>query len=213
MAVALSTYVREEHDGHADPLCLLSRAHCPAPAQLRPAAAGAPPLAATIGWPHLVCADACTRNAEPHSTAGAQEPIPDPFEIVYLTHCPCYRFSLVIPRVVPSAVRRRLALFRSWLTGQAPQDGIVLTLPERTSCHEDLGQWLEHLRRLRSARHRAKGKDIHERALIARWRYCGHYPWVFRMRTRRWHMVPEDCIVAQRCPQCAKPPRASSHIP
>jgi hypothetical protein len=30
-AVALSTYVREEHNGHADPLCLLSRAHSTSP--------------------------------------------------------------------------------------------------------------------------------------------------------------------------------------
>jgi hypothetical protein len=45
------------------------------------------------------------------------------------------------------------------------------------------------------------------------------------MRTRRWHVVPEAFIaalrqanppvdiVAQQCPQCAKPPRPSSHIP
>jgi hypothetical protein len=66
MVVALSTHVREELDGHADPLCLLSRAHCTSPGQLRPAAAGAPaggdyPLA------HLACTTPArvTRNPTP----------------------------------------------------------------------------------------------------------------------------------------------------
>ena len=87
-----------------------------------------------------------------HPAAGERGPIPDPFETVYLTHRPRYRFALVVPRVVPSAVRRGLALFRLWLTGQAPQDGVVLALPELTPLHEDRGRLLECVRRLRSAR-------------------------------------------------------------
>src|SRR5262245_33191872 len=100
---------------------------------------------------HLACANANMRDAERHISAGAQQPIPDPFETVYLTHRPRYRFALVIPRVVPNAMRRGLALFRLWLTGQAPQDGIVLTLPELTAFHEDLNRMLEYLRHLHSA--------------------------------------------------------------
>jgi hypothetical protein len=103
-------------------------------------------------WPaHLGCAEAHRRNVDAHSSAGDLELRREPFETVYLTHHPRYRFALVIPRVLPRAVRRGLALFRLWLTGQAPQDAVVLTLPELTAFYEDLGRLLEYLRRERHA--------------------------------------------------------------
>jgi hypothetical protein len=101
---------------------------------------------------HLACAEAYTPDAEARPSGGDLEPSREPFETVYLTQRAGYRFALVIPRVVPSAVRQGLARFRLWLPGQAPQDGVVLTLPELTAFHEDLGRLLEYLRRERHAR-------------------------------------------------------------
>jgi hypothetical protein len=79
-------------------------------------------------------------------------PSPTRSETIYVTYRLRYRFALVIRRVAPSAVRRGLALCRLCLTGQAPQDGVVLTPSELISLHKDLGQLLEYLRRLHSAR-------------------------------------------------------------
>jgi hypothetical protein len=59
---------------------------------------------------------------------------------------------------------------------------------------------------------------------IARLRYCAQHHRVYSIKTRRWHVVAEDFItalrqadlsvdvVAQRCPQCAKPQRPSPPI-
>jgi hypothetical protein len=101
---------------------------------------------------HAACAKAHTPDVDAHPAAGNREPIRDPFEILSLTQRAAYCFALVVPRVVPSAVRRGLALFRLWLPGQAPQDGVVLTLPELTAFYEDLGRLLEYLQRERHAR-------------------------------------------------------------
>jgi len=58
-----------------------------------------------------------------------------------------------------------------------------------------------------------------------RLRYCPHHHRVYSIRTRRWHMVPEDFIaelqqanlpvdvVAQRCPKCTTPPRYRPQVP
>jgi hypothetical protein len=101
---------------------------------------------------HLACVEAYPRDADAHPSAGDREPRREPFETIYLTHHRSYRFALVIPRVVPNAVRRGLALFRLWRRGQAPQEGVVLTLPELISFHDDLGRVLEYLRHERNAR-------------------------------------------------------------
>jgi hypothetical protein len=80
-------------------------------------------------WPaHLACAEAHRQDAEAHPPTEDRGPIRDRCEILYVTRRAGSRFARVIPRVVPSAVRRGLAWFRWWRTGQAPQDGVVLTL-------------------------------------------------------------------------------------
>jgi hypothetical protein len=110
---------------------------------------------------HLACVEAYPRDADAHPSAADREPRREPFETIYLTHHPRYRFALVIPRVVPNAVRRGLALFRLWRRGQTPQEGVVLTLPEIRSFHEDLGQVLEYLRHernMRASRHPPPGE-------------------------------------------------------
>jgi hypothetical protein len=101
---------------------------------------------------HLACAEAHMREPYVLPGVGDRAPIRSPFEIIYLTQHANYKFALLIPHVVPSAVRRGLAFFRLWRTGQVPQEGLVLTMPELTSFYEDLGRLLEYLRRERRAR-------------------------------------------------------------
>jgi hypothetical protein len=101
---------------------------------------------------HLECAAARRREVDALPSAGEGEPTRDSFEVLYLTKRAAYHFALVVPRAVPSAVRRGLAFFRFWLPGEAPQDGVVPTLPVLTAFYEDLGRLLEYLRRERHAR-------------------------------------------------------------
>jgi hypothetical protein len=111
-----------------------------------------PPAGGVYQPAHLGCAEARTLDADAHPSAGNREPIREPFEILYLTQRVAYGFALVVPKAVPGAVRWGLAFFRLWRPGQAPQDGVVLTLPELTAFYEDLGRLLEYLRCERHAR-------------------------------------------------------------
>ena len=141
MAAPIScVYCREPSALHRDTYVLLPSEH-PAGGDYQPA--------------HLACMEASTRDINAHPTDRGREPICQPFKTVYLIHRAAYRFALAIPRTVPSSVRRGLAFFRLWLTGQAPQDGVVLTLRELTTFYEDLGRILEFIGHERYARLRS----------------------------------------------------------
>src|SRR5688500_13247554 len=93
----ICVYCREPIALHRDNYVLLPPEHA-AGSDYRPA--------------HLACLEGHTDDAEADPSAGDREPTRESFETIYMTQHPCYRFALVIPRVVPSAVRRGLALFR-----------------------------------------------------------------------------------------------------